>query len=224
MRKIKGLSAAIIAVAMFVGSSAFADSRHQNETWRGQDRGRDRGGNSDRGGYRDNDRVTMEGRIRSFNRDRDGYRVELDRGNYSYFVPERHLRNRGRDFRAGVSIRLGGVFRGGSIFVDAVDFPGAGGYSDPYYEGRGGYNNYGTVRGVVDRIDFRNDTLVVRDQATGRFVTVDMRRADHRSRSVDLDDLRRGDYVALSGEWVRGGVFAVSRVESVRSGRGYRRY
>ncbi len=222
MKRIKSLSAAIIAVAMFVGSSAFADSRHPNETWRDRDRGNDRGGYSDRGGYHDNDRVTMEGHVRSFNRERDGFRVQLDRGNYSYFIPERHLRNR-RDFRVGVSIRLGGVFRGGSIFVDAVDFPGGGGFYDPYHEGRGGYD-YATVRGVVDRIDFRRDTLVLREQSTGRFVIVDMRDSDRRYRSVDLDDLRRGDFLVLSGEWIRGNVFAASRVESVRSRGGHGRY
>ena len=206
MKRINGLSAAVIAAAVLVGTSAFADSRPQNETWREQNRGGNRGGYSDRGGYRDNDRVTLEGRVSSFERERDGYRVHLDHNNYSFFVPERHIRNR-RDFRVGISIRLGGVFRGGSIFVDAVDFPGA-------------YGHVSFVRGYVDRIDFRNDTLVLREEVTGRFITVDMRAADRRYRSVDLDDLRRGDFVSLSGDWLRGGLFGATRVESVTSGRG----
>jgi len=63
--------------------------------------------------------------------------------------------------------------------------------------------------------------IVLRDQATGRFVTVDMRGADRRSRSIDLEDLRRGDLVSLSGHW-RGGVFTAYRVEGVNSGRGQR--
>jgi len=63
--------------------------------------------------------------------------------------------------------------------------------------------------------------IVLRDQATGRFVTVDMRGADRRSRSIDLEDLRRGDLVSLSGHW-RGGVFTAYRVEGVNSGRGLR--
>src|SRR5437016_1615843 len=154
MRRINGLSAAVIATIVLSGSSAFADSRHQNETWRDQDRGRDSGRYSDRGSYRDNDRVTMEGRVRSFDRDGVGYRVQLDRGNYSFRVPERYLRNHARDFRVGVSVRLGGIFRNGSIFVDAVEFPG-GGSNDPYYGGRNSNNGY--VSGVVERIDFRND-------------------------------------------------------------------
>jgi hypothetical protein len=211
MKRINGLSAAVAVVVMVASASAFADSRPRNESWRGEDRGR----NEARRGYRDNERVTMQGTVRSFSRERDGYRVELDRGGYSYFVPERYVRNR-RDFRVGISIQLGGVFRGGSIYVDSCNFPGAGGgYHDSYDYG---YDR--NVSGVVERIDFRRDTLVIRDQRTGRFVTVDMRRADRRSRSVDLNDLRRGDYVELSGEWVRGGVFAAHRVDSVSSGRG----
>jgi hypothetical protein len=212
MKRINGLSAAVMAVGMLVASSAFADWRSQNET----SRDRDRGSNSDRGGYRDNERVTLEGKVRSLDRRSDGYRVELDRGNYSFFVPERHLGRRGRDLRVGVAIRLGGVFRGGSIFVDAVDFPGGGGYYDSSRS-----NDF--LRGTVERVDFRRDTLVLRDQATGRHITVDMRGADRRDRSIDLEDLRRGDLVALSGDWSRGGVFSAYRVESVNSGRG-RRY
>jgi hypothetical protein len=221
MKRVNGLSAAVIAAAVLVGTSAFADSRPQNETWREQNRGGNRGGYSDRGGYRDNDRVTLEGRVSSFERERDGYRVHLDHHNYSFFVPERHIRNR-RDFRVGISIRLGGVFRGGSIFVDAVDYLGGGGL-DPYYGGRA--VNDGYIRGVVERIDYRRDVVVVRDERSGRFVTVDMRRTDRRGR-VDADDLRRGDFISLSGEWVRD-VFVAYRVDSVRSGGNYgygRRY
>lgn len=213
MKRINGLSAAMMVVVMLGASSAFADWRNQN----GTSRDRDRGGWSDRGTYRDNDRVTLEGKVRSFERRNDGYQVHLDRGNYSFFVPERHLRNR-RDFRVGVSIRLGGVFRGGSIFVDAVDFPG-GGYNGGYYDSRA--ENF--LRGTVERTDFRRDTIVLREQGTGRFVTVDMRGTDRRFRSIDVEDLRRGDFVSLSGDWSRGGVFSAYRVESVDSGRG-RRY
>jgi hypothetical protein len=49
-----------------------------------------------------------------------------------------------------------------------------------------------------------------------------MRGAERRYRSIDLEDLRRGDLVSLSGDWVRGGVFSAYRVESVNSGRGRR--
>jgi hypothetical protein len=216
MKRINGLTAAAIAAAMLVGTSAFADSRPQNETWRDQDRGHQRDG-----AYRDNDRFTGEGRITAMERERDGYRVHLDHSDYAFFVPEQHLHNRGRDLRVGLSVRLGGVFRGGSIFVDAVDFPGGGAY-EPYLGARD-YND-GFIRGVVERVDYRRDVLVLRDERTGRFVDVDMRGTDRRGR-IDADDLRRGDVVSLSGRWVRG-AFVAYRVDSVRSGRdyGYRRY
>ncbi len=119
-------------------------------------------------------------------------------------MPSSHLR--GRDLRVGVSIRLGGVFRGGTIYVDDLGWP------DNGYGYNNGYNN-GYLRGVVDRVDYRRGLVVVRDDSSGRFVTVDMYRADRRV------DLRRGDYVTLSGDFTRGGVFEAYRVDSVRSGR-----
>lgn len=36
---------------------------------------------------------------------------------------------------------------------------------------------------------------------------------------IDLNDLRRGDLVTLSGDWSRRGVFDAYRIESARSGR-----
>lgn len=212
MRKIQKLAAVIAATFVVCGASAFADSRHQDETRRGS---RGNQGQSDRG-YRDNERVTGEGRVTSVSRDRGGYRVQLDRGGYGYYVPESALRSRGRDLRTGVSVRLGGVFRGGWINVDVVDWPGGGGggYYDDRYDGRAYGNGY--VRGAVERVDFRRGTIELRDDSTGRFVTVDMRRTARRS--VDLEDLRRGDYVEISGQWVRG-VFEAHRIDGVRSRR-----
>ena len=123
MKRINGLSAAILAGAMLLGTSAFADWRPQNETWR----------------------------------DRD-------------------------------------------------------------HE----YSRSAFVRGVVQRVDYRRDLLVLRDDRTGAFLTIDMRATGRRGR-IDADDLRRGDVVSLSGDWVRG-TFVAWRVDSVRSGYGYRRW
>ena len=207
MNKTGKLTAAAVAVATLLGTSAFADSRRQGGTWRdGSNRSSNdsnRRNDSNRG-YRDNERVTVQGRVSSFSRERDGYRVNLDRGGDSYWLPSSHLR--GRDLRVGVSIRLGGVFRGGTIYVDDLGWP------DNGYGYNNGYNN-GYLRGVVDRVDYRRGLVVVRDDSSGRFVTVDMYRADRRV------DLRRGDYVTLSGDFTRGGVFEAYRVDSVRSGR-----
>jgi hypothetical protein len=213
-RKLAASIAAAVAAVMLVSTSAFAETRHQNETRRGRDRDR---GSSQRG-YRDNDRVTLEGRIRSIDRYRDNYRVQLDRGAYSFYVPQHSVRSRARDFRVGASIRFGGVFRGGYVHVDVVDW--LGGYNDrDYRDDRYGYER-GTVRGYVDQVDYRRGTIRLRDESSGRYITVDMdQRSDRYNRKVDVNDLRRGDYVTLSGTWRRNGLFEGYRIDSVRSRR-----
>jgi hypothetical protein len=76
------------------------------------------------------------------------------------------------------------------------------------------------VRGVVERVDFRRGTLLLREERSGRRITVFMNgRNRNNRRGVDLDDLRRGDRVTLAGDWQRGGVFEAYRVEDVRGGR-----
>jgi hypothetical protein len=144
--------------------------------------------------YRENQRINASGKVSSFNRERDGYRVQLDRGQ-SFWVPQSTFGNRARDLRVGVSINLGGIFRGGSIYADAVSWPGQ-------YDG--GYAN-GFVRGVVERVDYRNGTVWLQDDASGRLIT-----ADVNGRS--LRNLRPGEYVELSGQWIRGGVFDVANI------------
>lgn len=216
MRKINSLRAVIAAATIVIGASAFAESRPQNESWR--DRDRDRNGSYegiDRA-YHDNDRVTLEGRVTSFQRESAGYRVQLGSSNYWFFLSESHLRNR-RDFRVGISVRLSGVFHGGTIFVDSVSYPNGYGYDDGYDRPCADYRD--AVRGVIDRIDYRRDLLVVRDERTGRFVTVEMRLTDPCGR-IDADDLRRGDFVELWGGW-SSGTFVAHRVAEVRSGGGY---
>src|SRR5712692_10757195 len=66
------LTAATFAVSMFAGASAFADSRHSDETWRARDQGydrSDRGNNNGNRRYRNNERVTVQGRVQSFSRE-----------------------------------------------------------------------------------------------------------------------------------------------------------
>jgi hypothetical protein len=78
------------------------------------------------------------------------------------------------------------------------------------------YNgNSGIVRGVVQRVDFRRNAAVIRG-FDGRLVTVVMSRsAARRNRTADINDLRRGERVTLTGDWNRG-VFQAYRVESIR--------
>jgi hypothetical protein len=78
------------------------------------------------------------------------------------------------------------------------------GYNNRGYD-RGYHNNRGyaasVLRGIVERIDYRSGSVWVRE---GRQMTrVDVR-------GGDLRGLRRGDRVALSGQWVGGGFTAWS--------------
>lgn len=193
------------AVALLLAAPSFAQSRYdgnRNDNDRGRqttDARNDDHRSNDNNGYRENQRVTMSGKISSFSRERNGYRLQLDRGQ-SYWVPQSAFGNRARDLRAGISISLGGIFRGGAISFDAVSWPAASAYGNGYAYGNG------FVRGIVERIDYRNATLVVRDQATGRLITAEMT-AGSRGRNI-----RRGDFVRLTGQWIRGGVFDVTSI------------
>ena len=199
--------AAAGALALLLATPAFAQSRGD---WNRNDSNRndsnrttqfERRNNSDNNnsGYRENQRINVSGKVTSFNRERNGYRVQLDRGRDSYWVPESTFGRRARDLRAGVSISFGGVFRGGSVYVDAVNWPAAYGYSN------------GFVRGVVDRVDYRSGTIWLRDDATGREIAA-------QTSGGGLRGLRPGEYVELSGQWIRGS-FAIARIDNVRGGR-----
>ena len=98
-------------------------------------------------------------------------------------MPQSSFGSRARDLRVGLSIGFGGIFRGGSVYVDAVSSP-----NDGYAYGNA-YNG-GFVRGVVERVDRRDGTLLVREQGSGRVITADTR--------PDLRGLRRGDFVELA--------------------------
>lgn len=188
------------------GQAAVRNDRDRNEGSRGgsYDRGRSESSRQ----YRNNERVSMQGRISRYAHERGGYRVWLDNGGYSFWVPEARWRN---DWRVGIGISLGGIFRGGVIYADV--------YGDPYYDNGGygdnrGYSN-DYVTGYVDRVDYRTGTLSLRDDRTGRFVTVDTRSIDPRYSRIDGRDLRRGDRVTLTGSWLRNGLFAANSVDSV---------
>jgi len=211
--KTSGKAGSATALALLLTTSAFADNRGADDNFNRRD---DRNGapySNRNDAYRENDRINLQGRVTSLSHERGGYRVQLDRGRAPFWVPESYVRNRG--LRVGIDISLGGVFRGGSIYVDAVNWPGDGGYGYGGY-GRGSYDN-GYVRGVVDRVDYRRATVWLRDDRSGRVVEVDMR-GDRYGR-LNMNDLRRGDLVELSGNWIRGGIFDAYRIESVRAGR-----
>lgn len=167
---------------------------------------------------RSDGRVTMLGRINRYEHERGGYRIWVGGSLYPYWVPESYFRS--RRIGIGLDLRLGGIFRNGAVYVDVLGWPGDPYYNDPYYNdgyygtSYGAYDN-GYVRGIVDGVDYRTQLLYVRDDYSGRIVTVDMRRVDRRYSRLDLGDLRRGDRVSLNGAWVSGGLFAADRIDSI---------
>ncbi len=204
-----GALAVVMATSVFAAPQRGGDRSNPPSDARNESRG-----NND-GAYRNNQRMNASGRVTSLSHDNGGYRVQLDRGRDSYWIPESRMNNRGRDLRVGVSISLGGVFRGGRIEVDAVSWP-----NDRGYDNNRGYGNDRNdyVRGVVERVDYRSGTLQLRDSSSGRTINVDMRDT-RRSSRVDLGDLRRGDRVTLTGQWLRGGRFEANAIDSVNSRR-----
>jgi hypothetical protein len=189
------------ALAILLTASAFADSRPQDGSWR-NNRGDSRYDRNERHG----NRINESGTIRSFTHERDGYRIYLDRGNYSYWVPASHLR--GRRLSVGLSIRLGGIFDNGYVVVDDLGWP-----DDGYANDGGRYAYRDVVRGVVDRVDFRRGTVNLRSDRG--YITVDMRSLNRRNSRLGIDDLRRGDRVTLSGNWIRGGLFDARRIDTI---------
>jgi hypothetical protein len=151
------------------------------------------------------------GRIERFERWNGGFRVFIGGAPYPFFVPEAYFRLHG--LRLGLSIRLGGYYNP----LGYYDY-----YDGPYYDSsyyNGGYYSSGPVtsgdlRGVVESVDYRRGTLVLRDDTSGNFVTAVMRGRDR-----VLDSLRQGDYIVLSGDWVRGGVFEAYRADLLNDGR-----
>ncbi|HEX6161575.1 MAG TPA: hypothetical protein VF111_15470 [Thermoanaerobaculia bacterium] len=175
-------------------------TRGRNDGYR--DRSNDRHRSNDRG-YRSDHRSHRqpyyhEGRVTRYHRHGNGYRVYIAGCAYPFFVPYSHWHH--DRFRVGVSIRLGGWYN---------DL----GYYD-YYDGRG-YSS-GGIRGIVESVDYRRDTFVVRNDATGSFVTVVLRNR--------RDRVREGDYVELYGDWTRSGIFQAYDVDLLDDDRDYRRY
>lgn len=186
------------------------DRSRNNGTWRDSSRGRNndsrsRGTYRD-GRYRDNGRYGRYGNRAPFRHSGrvhrvypygGGYRVWLTGCNYPFYIPSSYY-HRSR-FRVGLTVVLGGYYNSRGYY-DYYD-----GYDDGYYSAR---TSRGELRGVVESVDYRRETFVVRNEATGSFVTVVMR---DRGR----DPVRAGDYVELGGDWTRSGLFEAYRVDIV---------
>jgi hypothetical protein len=250
--KIAGFIAATAALSMLVATSASAEERHRDGTWRDNggyhDSARSNDANRNNGSFRNEsrnntyrdesrsnayrnesrsngyrnetrgdsyrhegrDHISDHGRISRFERERDGYRVWLG-GPRSYWIPSYRLG--GHRLAIGLDIRLGGIFNGTYVDVDALGWPGDPYYNDPYYAPAPYYAD-GYLSGRVERVDYRYGTLLLRDDRSGRAIEVDMRATDRRG-GLDLDDLRPGDRVTLDGTWDRG-YFHAYRIDGVR--------
>ena len=149
----------------------------------------------------------LEGRINRYEHERGGYRIWVDGGRFPVWIPEARISLFPR-LRVGLSLRFGGYYDPLG-YLEAYDY-----YNDGYYGGGYGSGAYssGLLRGVVETVDYRRGTLVLRDDVSGSFVTTLIR--DRR-----LESLRPGDYAEIAGDWTRAGVFEGLRLEDTRDGR-----
>ncbi len=135
-----------------------------------------------------NGRITTQGQITRIAREGNMYRITLNNGGFSYFVPVTMARD--RDLRVGDTVTLSGYPSENGVTVDLVT-P----LNHPYY---------GTVTGpmtaTVLSTNRRLNYLTVRDEATGRRLKIDVRNMDTR-RSVNVWRLRAGDRVVVNGNW-----------------------
>jgi hypothetical protein len=153
----------------------------------------------------------IHGRVSRFLHERGGYRIWIDGGLYPIWIPEARISLFPR-LRVGLSLGFGGYYDP-SGYLDAYDYYDGGGYAGigTYGGGSTAYSS-GLLRGTVESVDYRNSTLVLRDDTTGNFVTTLIR--DRR-----LESLRPGDYAEISGDWTRSGVFEGLRLEDEQGGR-----
>lgn len=180
-----------------------AQAYRSNATYRGSYNQADRGSyaaQAYRGSYNQgpsrNESRSFSGRVNRVERYNGGFRVWVGGAQYPFFIgADRWSRF---PLRVGLNVSLGGYW-------DPL------GYYNVYNVGPYGYSTGGDIRGVVESVDYRSGTAVLRDDVSGSFVTVLLRGNDPR-----LGDLRTGDYVDLAGAWSRAGVFAAVNVADMR--------
>jgi hypothetical protein len=71
-----------------------------------------------------------------------------------------------------------------------------------------GYQQQGILRGVVEGINPRYGTMTIREEATGRFVNIDMQQMSGRG----MWGLRLGEFVTVLGQWEGGNAFAAYQI------------
>lgn len=201
MKKMLKFAALTTLAAMTLTASAFADSRHQSQTY------------TDSNGWRSSRAASVEGRITDVDRDRNGFVIRLDRGGLLLYVDRQtdvdsasRRRARVRDLDRGDYIRATGTIERGAMYVREIDLLRDDDRSSQYgrYDRR---NDESRIAGVVERIDERREVLYVREARSNRLVTVDADKARGRN-------IRRGDFVTVIGEWDRNGNFDAVRIEA----------
>jgi hypothetical protein len=209
-------------------------SRVQADTYRNNDRSRTQSDAYRNGGYnggyqrqqsygyqnnrssydsRGRQSMSVEGRINRFVHESGGYRIWVDGGRFPVWIPEARI-SLFPHLRVGLSLRIGGYYDPLG-YVEAYDYYNGGyngGYGNGYGSAYGGGSSSGVLRGVVETVDYRRGTLVLRDDVSGNFVTAVIR-------DRQLETLRPGDYAEISGDWTRGGLFEGLRLEDSGGGR-----
>ena len=171
------------------------DNRVQADNFRDRGFDRSRVFHNDRPAFDNRGRRSMSinGRVNRFVHERGGYRVWIDGGRFPVWIPEARI-GLFPHLRVGLSLGFGGYYDPLG-YVEAYDYYGGQAYSS------------GLLRGVVESIDYRGGTLVLRDDTSGSFVTAVIR-------DRQLASLRPGDYAEISGDWTRSGVFEGLRLEN----------
>jgi hypothetical protein len=209
MKKTLSFLAIAATVATLAAPSLFADSRHPdrtNDAWRQSHGAR---------------RVMFEGRIRDIDRERNGFVIRLDRGNAVLFAERgttvvssgRGGRNSVRDLDRGDTIRATGFVDGrGMLLVERIDLV----RDNDRYRGNDRDRDARYLTGTVQSVDLSRGLVVLRDDRTGRFVTVTVRYRERDDAAASIDNLRRGDRVVVGGELQRNGQFEADRIDRER--------
>lgn len=211
-KKLAAGLAVVMGLATLAGTSAFADSRPQRGTSDRdgvirrdhERRDRDRYDRDRRDGDRYEDRSRehraqpyhTRGRVTRVHPHRGGYHVWVGDVRHPFHVPNHYYR---RDrFRVGVFIDIGGWYNPRGYY----DYDHR--YGDSRYNDRRSYSR-GILRGTVESVDGNRRSFVMRNDATGSYVTV-----LPRGRRVYV---RPGDYVEVDGTWTRSGYFTAYDID-----------
>jgi hypothetical protein len=143
-------------------------------------------GSHNGGSYRQSQPYYAHGRVSNYSRYGGGYRVWVAGSPYPFYVPLAYW-NPAR-FRVGVTIGLGGYYNPGGY------------YDYGYYGARQDAYSRGEFAGVVESVDYRRESFVVRNEDSGSYITVLL---NDRYERIP----RPGDVVQVRGDWSTAGYF-----------------